>query len=156
MKKVNKGFTLIELLVVIGIIAILAAIVIVSINPAKRFQDARNAQRQANVEAILGAVQQAIVDNKGIMPSACDITATKQLIAKGSGGAEADLANTGCLPAYLAVLPYDPSRSGAKWTDASDYNTGYEIVMDTTTKQVTVSAPESLLDGKTVEISVTR
>ena len=33
------GFTLIEILVVVAIIAILAAIVIIAINPAKRFRD---------------------------------------------------------------------------------------------------------------------
>ncbi len=143
MNQSNKGFTLIEILVVIGIIAILAAIVIVSINPAKRFQDARNSQRLANVEAILGAVQQAIVDNKGILPTACAITGTATNI-KSTGGI--NLAASGCLPAYLAVLPYDPSASGAKWTSASDYDTGYQIKMDSTTKQITVTAPESVAD----------
>src|SRR3989344_2137908 len=72
MKKIikNKGFTLIEILVVISIIAILAAIVLVAINPGKRFLDARQSQRHANVESILSAVQQAIVDNKGLWPVA--------------------------------------------------------------------------------------
>ena len=36
-KNNEKGFTLIEVLVVIGILAVLLAIVIIAINPAKNF-----------------------------------------------------------------------------------------------------------------------
>lgn len=45
---ITKGFTLIELIIVIGIIALLATTVILVINPAKLFQEARDSQRIAD------------------------------------------------------------------------------------------------------------
>ena len=53
-----QGFTLIEILVVVGLIAILAAITIVAINPSKNFESTRNTQRSSDVSAILNAVTQ--------------------------------------------------------------------------------------------------
>ncbi|MCB9803652.1 type II secretion system protein [Candidatus Nomurabacteria bacterium] len=57
-QKTYEGFTLIEILVVVGLIAILAAVTIVAINPAKNFEQTRDAQRSADVTAILNAVTQ--------------------------------------------------------------------------------------------------
>lgn len=65
-KKNQKGFTLIEVLIVIGIIAILATIVIIAINPARQFAQARDTQRVSNVNTILNAIGQRIADGKGI------------------------------------------------------------------------------------------
>ena len=68
MKTYRKGFTLIELLLVIGIIAILAAIVIVAINPTRQLGQARNAQRNSDVNTLLNAIWQYAIDNSGNMP----------------------------------------------------------------------------------------
>lgn len=72
--KNKNGFTLIEILLVIGIIAVLATVVIVALNPAQRFADARNARRLSDIQSILSATQQYIVDNKGVLPPGLDST----------------------------------------------------------------------------------
>jgi len=51
-KNLSAGFTLVELLVVIAIIAILASVVIVSINPRENINKSKDSQAIANVNQI--------------------------------------------------------------------------------------------------------
>ena len=105
----QSGFTLIELLVVIGIIAILAAVVIVAVNPAHQFALARDTQRQANVATILDAIDENTAEHKGVFT--CngtpyvidyhDLSATDITRGNINGG---DLAP--CLvPDYISSMP---------------------------------------------------
>lgn len=132
LKNSSKGFTLIEILIVIGIIAILAAIVIVAINPAKQFAQARNTQRESNINTILNAVGQNIADHKGIFTcdDADDITGTGQNI-----GEDADIDLAECLvPTYIPSMVFDPNGG-----DEDD--TLYTIEVDSDGRY-TVCAPE--------------
>jgi len=56
--KNTKGFTLIELLIVIGIIAILAGIVLVAVNPAQQFGKANDSERKSEIGTVLSAIYQ--------------------------------------------------------------------------------------------------
>ncbi len=147
------GFTLIEILVVIGLIAILAAIVIIAINPARQFAQGRNTQRTSNVNAILNGVGQYLADNKGTMPPALSLSMTAEDIASGN----ADLCSS-LVPTYLPSLPVDPSiTSGAVTNCSSSYDTKYTVAVDANGR-VTVCAPngvEGAIPGSTA-ICVTR
>jgi prepilin-type N-terminal cleavage/methylation domain-containing protein len=52
----RKGFTLIELLIVIGILAVLATITVLVLNPAEILAQARDSQRLADLKAVSSAI----------------------------------------------------------------------------------------------------
>jgi len=147
----QNGFTLIEILVVMGLIAALAAIVIIALNPARYFAQARNTQRTSNITSILDAVGQNMASNKGLIlcPAGDPIVPTTITPIKATGGYNL----AACvIPDYLAVLPFDPSLPGAHYNSVSDFDTGYQIIRDPTTGRITVSAPNAEL-GATISIS---
>jgi prepilin-type N-terminal cleavage/methylation domain-containing protein len=167
MKKIakNKGFTLIEILVVIGIIAVLATIVIVAINPAKQFAQARITQRTSNVGTILNAIGQRLADNKGVFAGTYVInsvtytcgplptTATNITTATAADTTTQTGALGGCLtPTYIPSLPTDPT-----WTSADGTNTLYNVVVDAIGR-VTVCSTAALetAAGQTAQTCITR
>lgn len=147
-RKFKKGFTLIEILLVVLIIAILAVVVFVSLNPAKRLADSRDSRRTTDVDSILSAVHSYIVDNKGALPTGLTTGMAAQLQLGTAGGAAISTTTTPCtvaanakvdlttpLAKYLKTIPTDPSNG----TSAA---TGYAIQVDAN-NIVTVSACNS-------------
>jgi prepilin-type N-terminal cleavage/methylation domain-containing protein len=151
--RASKGFTLIELLVVIGILAVLLAITLIAINPARQFSQANDTKRASDVNAILNAVGQYAADNKGALPGGIP-TGTAAEIGDGTG--QVDLCDA-LVPTYMAALPTDPlgPTNGAPITScAANYETDYTIVRSGTDNRLTVSATSEITPA--TPISVTR
>ncbi|HXH27393.1 MAG TPA: type II secretion system protein [Candidatus Acidoferrum sp.] len=147
--KQQAGFTLLEVLLVVAIIAILAGIVIIAINPGKNLGDARNAQRSADVTTTLNAVYQYSLDNNGTLPAGITTTAT-EICATGAASCTGlvDLSAITLNEKYIVSMPKDPQCA----TVCATNGTGYKIMKDTNSR-IVVNAP-SAENGKT--ISVTR
>src|SRR5215469_18550347 len=104
--RLTQGITLIELLVVIGILAILLAITLIAINPARQFGQANDTKRRSDTNAILNAVGQYAASNSGNLPG--------EVATASTSAVEINSANfpnmcTALVPTYVPALPVDPS-----------------------------------------------
>jgi len=159
----HSAFTLIELLVVIGILAILLTIVLIAINPARQFAQSNNTRRRSDINAMLNAIHQYSVDNRGTI-TALNIPVDDPLVA----GSEAEEIMTYVAPAvgpdlcailtptYISALPVDPQDgAGAAISDcAVAYTTNYFVVQSNvaTNIRITVSAPGAEL-GEVIDVT---
>lgn len=143
------GFTFLEVLLVVAILAILAGIVIIAINPGKQLGDSRNSQRQTDISTILNGVYQYSLDNNRTVPPGITTTAT-EICATGSSSCTGlvDLSAITRSEKYLTSLPKDPQCS----TTCATNGTGYKI-LKSANGRITVSAPAAE-QGKT--LSTTR
>jgi prepilin-type N-terminal cleavage/methylation domain-containing protein len=131
-RKQPNGFTLIETLVTIGLVTILAAAVIVGLDPIGRLQRARDNRRLSDLETIGAAITVYQSDNEGSIPPGIDSN-VRILGTAATGCAESfswegqnytsessclDL--SGVLSSYLASIPFDPETG-------SDSKTFYAV-----------------------------
>ena len=141
----SHGFTLLEILLVVGIIAILAGIVIVAINPARQLAQARNTERRSDIKQIKSAMEQFYID-KGYYPASTTLSATTTLLEVCDTGASSSPTGITCtgklnlselVPVYITAIPKDPQAT-------TTYSAGYKVVKDATNKLV-MTAPQAEL-----------
>ncbi|MCK5461073.1 prepilin-type N-terminal cleavage/methylation domain-containing protein [Candidatus Gracilibacteria bacterium] len=137
----NKGFTFIEMLLVIAAIAILAAVVLLVINPRKHLGETENARRQSDVNTILNAVYQYVIDNDGDLPGSiplgvCGDSVMNEICR--TEGVCAGLVNLSKITQnekYIITMPIDPRVTNLN-------GTGYHISR-TVNERIVVCAPKA-------------
>lgn len=83
--KNNKGLTLIELLIVIAVIGVLAAMILIAINPLEQLARGRDAGRKSSVGQLGNAVQ-AYYTSRSVFPTVAEWTnsnATNVIVTSG-------------------------------------------------------------------------
>lgn len=116
-----EGFTLIELLVVIGIIGILAALIILAINPAEMQRKGRDATRLSDMVTLRKAIDLAITDNKALQgTTGAHFTGNSTGTRVSSSSANYVGIDVG---KYVSILPIDPRQNAGADTTISDGTT---------------------------------
>jgi prepilin-type N-terminal cleavage/methylation domain-containing protein len=115
-KRASKGFTLLEILLVIAAIGILAAIVLVAINPNRQIAQVRDANRRSDINTIYKALEQYLIDT-GSYPNSVNSN-FKEICNTGNKTTDTLNPTTLCdnkadlrvlVPTYLAAIPSEPS-----------------------------------------------
>lgn len=154
--KKQRGFTLIELLVVIGILAVLLAITLIAINPARQFGNANNTKRRNDALQILSSLGQYMAENQGQLPA--EVAALTANAATTLDQANFPALCAQLVPTFIPALPTNPTLNTTEVSAAdcanatSGWATGYSIARDANNR-VTVSADTT--DNAAV-ITVTR
>ncbi len=127
MKLKDEGFTLIELLIAIGIIAILAAAVIVAINPGQQFAQARDAARESHINTLYNGLISYQVANQGTF-SGLSIPQGEENITE---ICNTGLENPSCVGLidlsvlvdqnYITQIPVDPQGGVSETADGTGY-----------------------------------
>lgn len=131
------GFTLLEILLVIAAIGILAAIVIVAINPQRQLAQVRNAERQSSVNTLANALDQYFIDN-GSYPEEID-GFYREICRIGVGDSSDCIELDELIPTYIAHLPIDNAEE-------NENHTGYQVAINLVNKKISIKSQYGELD----------
>lgn len=127
-----KGFTLIELLVVIAIIGILAAVVLIALNPVEFLRKSRDTQRISDIDQLVTATKLYLANNPtatlptGPLCSPAAAPTSADVATDGTGWLTFNI-NTGSTSNTLPKLPSDPAPSATqRYAYAADANLNFE------------------------------
>jgi prepilin-type N-terminal cleavage/methylation domain-containing protein len=112
--KNNKGFTLLELLIVTGILAILATVAIMAINPAELLKRSRDSSRISDIGTLKRAIAIAQNDNSNLSLGTCDGTKVYASVSS-----ETPLSSEALLPSGITFIQV--SRENLQKTDGSGW-----------------------------------
>ncbi|MDO8487111.1 MAG: type II secretion system protein [Candidatus Curtissbacteria bacterium] len=146
--KVKRGFTLLELIIAVAVMGILAAAVIVSINPNKRQNQARDATIKNDIGQIASGLQSYFTSGTvGTYPgsllaltTSSDLKSIPTPPAPGSGvytyapavdggGGVCDGISTFCTYARVSYPLFDPLTTGDVWCWQSSIGKGRETAV---------------------------
>lgn len=131
----------------IAILAILLAITLIVVNPAKQFSLVNNTKRMSDLKAVENAISQYKVDHNNQIPPGVT-SSPEEISTQGVNLCSA------LVPNYIVSLPVDPKvNHGAPVSNCqTPYDTGYTVSIDTKGR-ITISAPQAELNSS---ISITR
>jgi sialidase-1 len=141
-RRSTAGFTLIELIIVIAIIGIVAAVVFVAVDPARRIAAAREGQRAHNTDQLKAALNTYFADTRQL-PTGVTSGGSAQRICR-TGITDSTCVNLdSALAGYMKKMPVDPAETNALWT-------GYAVFaraagLDVVCNYTTVSSPEDAI-----------
>lgn len=123
MNIIKRGFTLLEILLVIATIGILAAIVLVAINPTKQIESTNASKRKADMNNIQKAIRQYSIDNSGQYPNGIDTGA--KVICPNTSPPPGCVDLSLLVPTYIASIPQ--ADTGYYYVSANTAGTAINI-----------------------------
>ncbi len=134
----KRGFTLVEIVVALGIVAILATVVIGSVQEGRK--KARDSQRLSDLQQLQVALR-LYKDANGVYPSTCPLNPgvwRSPGIGSATWYTQCSDYISGLVPDYIAALPTDPvyeniNNSGFMYRSDA---TGYKVLLFPTEKEI--------------------